>query len=136
MRRGGRKPELPSVKEARGTFQPSRDGGRVEIIAPDQPPQQPDWLTAEGEQVWLDDIGRVLKAGIVKEVDSTAFGNYCNLQGAITKAWTAGEVPPAAYLAEARRLAEQFGVLGDKSRLLVIKPGGTDNPFKRNGPRK
>ncbi len=136
MKRGP-KAELPSTKMARGTFQPCRDGGVVEIVAPDALPVQPEWLTDAGRQVWLDDIGRVAGGKLVTEADSTMFANYCNLQGAISLAWRANEVPPAAMLMEARKMQEMFGLAGAKSR--VAKAGGAggapSNPFARIGRR-
>lgn len=133
----GRKPDLPSVKEARGTFQKCRDADRVEVIEPDALPSQPDWLTVAGEEIWQDDIGRVAQGKLVTERDSTMFGNYCNLQGAIVLAWRAGEVPPAAHLVEARKMAEQFGIFSAKSRMGNKGDGavGGSNPFTRNGKR-
>lgn len=135
MKRGP-KPELPSTKEARGTLQPCRDGHKVEIIEPESLPQRPDWLTAEGEEVWIDDLGRVSAGRLLSERDATMFAQYCNLQGAIIKTWRLGEVPPAAHLMEARKMAEQFGIFGAKSRLGVkVDDGKKANPFARNGRR-
>ncbi len=129
----GNKPALPSTKLARGTFQPHRDGHNVELIEPDALPQQPDWLTDAGRQVWLDDIGRVSSVRLANERDSTMFATYCNLQGAIVQAWRAGEVPPAAHLMEARKMAEQFGLFGAKSRLTKASDGpkSNGNPFTK-----
>lgn len=130
----GRKPDLPSTKKARGTSQPCRDAGRVEVIEHDAVPRQPEWLTPEGQMIWLEDIGRVIHHGLVGELDSTVFGNYCNLQGAIAKAWRLGEVPPSAAISEARKMAEQFGIFGRKSRMRMMKDGGaSQNPFAKNG---
>ncbi len=135
MKRGP-KAELPSVKLRRGTHQPCRDAGRIELIEPDALPVQPDWLTDDGRQIWLDDIGRISAHRLASESDSTVFANYCNLQGAIVRAWRSGAVPPAAHLMEARKVAEQFGIFGAKSR---VKSGGdgasSGNPFARNGRR-
>lgn len=126
----GRKPELPSTKIVRGTYQPCRDAGKVELIEPDSLPVQPDWLTEAGQEVWMDDIGRVADGRFVTERDTTMFANYCNLQGAINQAWRSGGVPPAAHLSEARKMAEQFGLFGAKSRIMVgQKDGKTANPF-------
>jgi hypothetical protein len=108
----GRKPEPPSTKLSRGTYRPDRDDGRVELIDGSGLPAQPDWLTAAGHEVWLDNVGRVGSGRVVTERDSTLFGNFCNLQGALILAWRAGDVPPAAYLAEARRMGELFGIAG------------------------
>ena len=132
MKRGP-KPLLPSTKEARGTFQPCRDVGKVELIEPDALPVRPDWLTAAGEEVWLDEVGRVASGRLVAERDSTMFAVYCNLLGAISMAWRAGEVPPAAHMMETRKMAEQFGLFGAKSRLKIGGDNGqSQNPFARN----
>lgn len=132
MKRGP-KPTLPSTKAARGTLQPCRDGGVIELAEPDSLPMQPDWLTTAGQEVWLDDMGRVAEGRLVSERDSTMFATFCNLQGAILLAWRAGEVPPAAHLMEARKMAEQFGIFGAKSRLKVGGDGlRSANPFSRS----
>ena len=91
MKRGP-KPDLPAERIARGTLSPSAAPG-VELIEPHAMPAQPDWLTAEGEEIWMDDIGRVTASRMATEKDSTQFANYCNLQGAINKAWREGECP-------------------------------------------
>ena len=61
----GPKPQLPATKLDKGTYQPCRDANRVEIIAPDALPQKPDWLTAAGEEVWMDEIGRAARMKLV-----------------------------------------------------------------------
>jgi hypothetical protein len=135
MKRGP-KPDLPSQKLARGTFRQDIDAGKVEVIDANSMPSQPDWLTAEGEEVWMEDLGRVSNGRLVAERDSTQFANYCNLQGAINKAWRSGQCPPVAALTEVRRMAEQFGIFGAKSRLQQAGENGkTKNPFSRNGIR-
>lgn len=135
MKRGP-KADLPSEKAARGTLQPCRDDFKMELISPDALPVEPEWLTPSGRNVWLDNIGRVAPNKMATEADSDQFATYCNLQGANALAWTAGEVPPIAALTEARRMAEQFGLFGRKSRL-VAGAGATPsaNPFQRNGRR-
>ena len=133
MKRGP-KPTLTLTKAARGTLQPCREAGVIELAEPESLPMQPDWLTTAGEEVWLDDMGRVAAGKLASERDSTVFANYCNLQGAILLAWRSGEVPPAAHLMEARKMAEQFGIFGAKSRLKVGGEGlRSANPFVRNG---
>ncbi len=134
-RRGGHKPGLPSEKMARGTYRPDRHGNIVELVEPDSMPARPDWLTPEGEEVWMDDIGRVSAHRLVGEKDATVFGSYCNLMGAMIKAWRAGECPPIAAIAEARKMAELFGIAGARSRLKVAAQAETTNPFSRNGRR-
>jgi hypothetical protein len=124
------------MKVDRGTFRPDRDGGVVEVIEPTAMPMQPDWLTPEGEEVWMDDVGRVEAHRLVSEKDSTSFGNYCNLQGGVVRAWRAGEIPPVSALTEVRKMAEQFGIFGAKSRLKIAAGGeASKNPFGRNGRR-
>jgi hypothetical protein len=75
----GPKPQLPAVKLEKGIFQPCCDGNRMELVAPDELPQKPDWLTAAGEEVWMDDIGRAAQMKLLSEADTTMFANYCNM---------------------------------------------------------
>jgi hypothetical protein len=138
MKRGPKR-LTPAEKEARGTARPHRDGDLIEVVEPNALPQQPAWLTAEGEEIWQDDLGRVIASRIVTERDSTAFGNYCNLQGMIVRCWRKGEAPPITALVEARRLQEVFGIAGARSRIQSKgggAPGGSGNPFLRNGARR
>jgi hypothetical protein len=113
----GHKPNLPATKRARGTYRPDRDGGVVELVEPESLPQRPDSLTEAGQLVWLDNIGRAAANRLATERDSTIFGQFCKLVGALNLAWSAGEVPPIVAITEARRMAELFGLAGVKSRL-------------------
>lgn len=129
----GPKSQLPSEKKAKGTYQKVRDDHRVEVIEHTAMPRQPNWLTAEAEEVWLDDIGRVKLA---TESDSTLFANYCSLQGSIIKAVRSNEVPPITAFTEVRKMQEVLGIGGARSRVGVKPdspaPGGV---FGRNGRR-
>lgn len=150
MKRGP-KPVDPSTKKARGTYQKSRDSAsalieamasNVQIIPPDAIPQRPDWLTEHGRYVWDEELQRVLQNGTVTELDTMAFANYCNLQGSIIEAYKAGEVAPAAFMMEVRKMQEQFGLLGSRSRVRPMGKGapppaggasGGGSRFSRNG---
>jgi hypothetical protein len=126
---------LQSEKRARGTLRPCREAGIVEIAAPDRLPLMPAWLTAEGEVEWADLLPRV--AALASEVDSALLGQLANLQGAMATCWRGGEVPPAAYLSEHRRLSELFGIAGARSRLVVGAGKGSEaNPFLANGKKR
>lgn len=125
----GTKADLPSVKVLRGTSRKDRDGDKVEIIVPDSLPAEPGCLTEAGRGVWLDNIGRVAQTKLANELDSQMFANFCNLQGAIDDAWRAKGVPPAAHLSEARKMAEQFGLFGAKSRVISGGNLKRKNPF-------
>lgn len=132
MQRGPKR-QLPSEKRARGTYQPVRDAGTVEIIEADALPQMPDWLSPAAQEIWLEDLGRVTAHRLVTEKDTTAFANYCAMQALIVECFKKGEAPPITALAEVRKLQELFGIGGAKSRLQVKPATGHDNPFKRNG---
>jgi hypothetical protein len=135
-RRGKPVADLPSAHLARGTYKPSRHGNTIEFTEPDSLPQRPDWLTEEGGEVWLDDVGRVSAHRLVTEKDAMAFAQYCNLMGACIKAWRAGSVPPVTAIAETRKMAELFGICGARSRVKVAQMGEAGaNPFTRNGRR-
>ncbi|MBO9377686.1 hypothetical protein GG804_12995 [Sphingomonas histidinilytica] len=134
----GRKAEPPGVKAQRGTLKPCRDSGRTEIMVAGDPPMMPDYLTPEAQDVWQEEIGRVMSAGVT-EIDSSLFARYCALEALIRKAFSdpAGEPPPAAYLTTQRQMAELLGIAGRKSR---VGKAGNDptknaNPFARNGSR-
>jgi len=135
-RRGGHKRQLPSELKAHGTYRADRDPGLVEVIEPESLPQRPDWLTSEGEEVWMDDVGRVSAHKLVSEKDTTQFAQYCNMTGACIRAWRSGEVPPVSAIAESRKMAELFGICGARSRLKVAQPETSTNVFARNGRRR
>lgn len=137
MKRGP-KAETPTAKLARGTFQPSRDGVKTEIIVPGNPPVMPDYLTPEAIDVWQEVLGRVMAAGVT-EVDSAMLARYCSLEALVRQAFKAGgDPPPAAYLTVLRQHEELLRIAGPKSRVGGggaadgTKPG---NPFQRNGHR-
>ncbi len=130
----GRKPTPPSQKAARGTLQQCRDAGRGEVTVAGSPPVQPDYLTPGAIDVWQEEIGRVMSAGVV-EIDSSLFARYCSLEALIRRAFEGSVPPPAAYLTEARRMAELLGIAGRKSRVgkVADDPIKNANPFARNG---
>jgi len=113
----GPKQQLPSVKALKGTLRNDRDGDRLEIITPDSLPVEPDFLTPGGRLVWLDNIGRIAQTRQATELDSEVVAHWCNLSAAIRDAWASGAVPPSAHLAEMRKIAEQLGLFGAKSRV-------------------
>lgn len=133
----GRKPEAPSTKVARGTVQKVRDGLKTEILVPGDPPVMPDYLTPEAIDVWQEEIGRAMAAGVA-EIDSSLFARYCATEALVRKAFQAGEEPPpAAYLTVLRQYAELLGIAGRKSRVgkVTNDPTQSRNPFARNGHR-
>jgi hypothetical protein len=132
----GRKPLPPSVKIKRGTSRPDRDKMTIEIIVPQNLPQQPDWLlTKSGAQVWLDLVGRAARVGAT-ELDSTTLALYCNLLADIATAAAGGHSPPISALTAALRYAEALGLSGVKSRVIKGADPTTctpaDNPFLRH----
>jgi hypothetical protein len=131
--KGGPKPDPVGHKLARGTYRADRDQQTVQICVAGDPPAMPDYLTAEAQAVWVEEIGRVMAVGTV-EIDSSIFGRYCSLEALARRTFSIGEPVPAAYLAELRRTAELFGLAGPKSRTLR-RGAGEINPFTRNGRR-
>ncbi len=137
MKRGP-KPVTAQVKAMRGTLQPCRDKVTpLEMVVPGEPPVTPDYLSPEAQEVWIEEIGRVMVAG-VGERDSSLFARYCSTEALARKAYKAGEPPPAAYLTELRRMAELLGIAGPRARTGVKADGPkivSSNPFVRNGNR-
>lgn len=137
MKRGP-KPETPSTKLARGTFQPVRDGVKTEIIVPGDPPVRPDYLSPAAIDVWQEVIGRVMAAGVT-EADSALLARYCALEAEVRAAFAeiGGELPSAAYITALRQMEELLRIAGPKSR---IGSGGEDagkttNRFAGRGAR-
>lgn len=124
-----------ATKLARNTVQPVREAGTVQVVEPTKLPQQPDWLTGAGLQVWRDNIGRVSSVNGATEVDSELFANFCNLQGAIAATWRAGHDPKVTMLMEARKLMELLRIAGPASRTTAAGDNGktSANRFARNG---
>lgn len=134
----GRKAEPPSVKAARGTLRPFRDGDKTEIVVPGDPPAMPDYLVPPAIEVWQENIGRVMAAGTT-ELDSDLFARYCATEALVRAAFKAGgDPPPAAYLTALRQYAELLGIAGRKSRVgkVTDDPTKNSNPFARLGGRK
>jgi hypothetical protein len=129
--RRGKKPNTPAELKARGTFRPVRHKGLVELDTATDVPVQPDWLTDAGRAAWADLLEHVIAARSATVADSAVLGTLCNLIGASAQAWQAGAVPPAAHLAEQRRLAELFRVGGAASRVGLPEGVAKDNPFLR-----
>ncbi|MCP5385958.1 MAG: hypothetical protein H6916_03970 [Novosphingobium sp.] len=133
MKRGP-KPQLPATKAKRGTLRPDRDGsGPVQLIAAGDPPIVPSYLSPAAQEIWLEEISRVMLAGVT-ERDSSLFATYCSTEALVRAAFIAGEPPPAAYLTELRRMRELLGIAGPRVRQGAKNgPTQTENPFARNG---
>lgn len=125
----GRKPDLPSVKEARGTWRKDRDKQKLELITPTDPPIMPDYLTDAAIMVWQDEIGRVMQTG-AGDIDSSEFAAYCSLEASCRELFAEGKVPPITALSEARKKRELFGLAGPKSRIINTDKK-SKNPFDK-----
>jgi hypothetical protein len=130
----GRKPEPVGTKLARGTFQPCRDETKTQIIVAGDPPQMPDYLTAEAEIVWQETIGRVMNIGVC-EADSSLLGRYCAMEAISRKTLQGGEPIPSSVMTALRQMEELLGIAGPKSRIGRVADGKPSNPFARNGRR-
>jgi hypothetical protein len=134
----GPKPQMPQVKAARGTLRKDRDGasgmGAVTLIMAGDPPVMPDYLLPAAREIWIEELSRVMLAG-VSEADSSLFATYCSTEALARSAFQAGEPPPAAYLTELRRMRELLGIAGPRARIpgKAAAGGQSDNPFARNG---
>lgn len=132
MKRGP-KPKPPAVKKNQGSFQPSRGGDLVEIPTVSSIPQPPEWLSPAALTVWNAEISRVTHGSMVVDLDTTMFAIYCNTIAGIIDVTQKGDQPSAAQVSEARKMAEQFGIFGRKSRLITDPGADKTNPFARNG---
>jgi hypothetical protein len=135
----GPKPKPPSLKKAQGTLRPCREVGTTEIIAPNDLPQKPHWLTVEGEEFWIDDMPRAFANQLLSERDVTMFANYCNLQGEVTRMWLnlrsghpEAVAPTPSLINQITKMQEYFGIAGAKSRVVKVEQSGSvGNAFNR-----
>jgi hypothetical protein len=72
---------------------------------------------------------------MLKPIDAATFGEFCVATARLRALWPLNEAAPAGFIGEWRRLAEQFGLLGAKSRVLARKRQAEANPFTHNGRR-
>lgn len=112
----GTKPETASTKRLRGTYQPCRDADKIQIFIAGDPPQMPDYLTAEAELVWQETIGRVMSVGIV-EADSSLLARYCSIEAICRATLSGGEPIAATVMTALRQMEELLGIAGPKSRV-------------------
>jgi hypothetical protein len=142
----GRKQEPGEEHDRRGTRQVVRHGPRthvdfnamVDVVAPSDMPQMPAELSTGAQLVWNDNVARAVQGGFLTEKDQQSFATYCEIVASCNACFAAGAVPPAAYLAEQRKYAEMFGLMGAKSRVKGNGngEGGKKNPFASNGSRR
>lgn len=130
----GRKPEPVGTKLARGTYQPCRDGTKTQMVVAGDPPMQPDYLTAEAEDVWQEIIGRVMHVGVA-EPDSSFLARYCAMEALSRQTLAKGEPIPASVMTALRQMEELLGIAGPKSRIGRVTDGKPSNPFTRHGKR-
>lgn len=135
----GMKPLSAEEKMGRGTFTTNRDGAApsaaelTEAANVDAAtmPQMPEWISEDGKLVWLDNIEHVLSHRTVNEKDAAMFATFCNMQALSIKAWKKGEAIPVSHLIETRKMAEQFGLFGAKSRVGSKAPTNAATVFAR-----
>lgn len=129
MQRGPKKKSIDE-KKAVGSYRPCRDNPNVIIPASTEPPQMPDYLTADAKTVWFEELDRVTRSG-TSELDSSLFADYCCLAAIVRAAFKAGETPKGNQLVELRKQRELLGIGGAPSRAQRGKVAEPDqsNPF-------
>ncbi len=137
MPRKGRKPELPSDKEKRGTLQPSRDTYEV-LTTPVGVVRMPDGLPMEAHDIWDEYADICMSMGTLKAADVHSFAQWCVLTAQIRMTWTdiLGAPVPASTLQQWRTLGEMFGLAGEKSRIVLkVKEASASkqNPWANHG---
>lgn len=92
----------------------------------------PDYLTAEAQDIWFEELERVVSHGVNANHSST-FATYCSMEAACRALFRQGEVPRAAYLSEKRKLSELLGIGGLSGRTTTGGPtdplSNTPNPY-------
>ena len=129
MQRGPKKKSVDE-KKAVGSYRPCRDNPNVIIPSNVAPPQMPNYLSADAQAVWHEEVDRVAQSG-TSVLDSSLFADYCCLAAAVRAVWREGEVPKGNQLVELRKQRELLGIGGAPSRAqrgTPVKPDDS-NPF-------
>jgi phage terminase small subunit len=127
MQRGPKKKSIEE-KKAVGSYRPCRDDPNILIPASAAPPEMPDYLTADAQEVWHEELDRVTQSG-TSNLDSSLFADYCCLAAIVRAAFKAGEVPKGNQLVELRKQRELLGIGGAPSR---AQRGKVAEPDPRN----
>lgn len=127
MQRGPKKKSIEE-KKAVGSYRPCRDDPTILIPASATPPQMPDYLTADAQAVWFEELDRVTQSG-TSDLDSSLFADYCCLAAVVRATFKAGEVPKGNQLVELRKQRELLGIGGAPSR---AQRGKVAEPDTRN----
>lgn len=129
MQRGPKKKSIEE-KKAVGSYRPCRDDPRIILPTNAPPPKMPDYLTAEAQAVWHEEIERVTQSG-TSDLDSSLFADYCCLAAVVRAAFKAGEVPRGNQMVELRKQRELLGIGGAPSRAQRSTKGQVEpsNPF-------
>jgi hypothetical protein len=112
----GTKRMSAAEKQAKGTYQACRDKPQ-HLIIDFSAPVMPGYLTPEAQNVWHEEIDRVVQAGIAS-LDSSFFADYCALAALTRATFRLGQLPQAAQLTELRKRGEILGIAGPSSRAL------------------
>jgi len=127
MQRGPKKKSIEE-KKAVGSYRPCRDDPTIILSMNVAPPLMPDYLTAEAQAIWHEEIERVTQSG-TSDLDSSLFADYCCLAAMVRSAFKAGEVPKGNQLVELRKQRELLGIGGAPSR---AQRGKVAEPDTRN----
>ncbi|WP_022682127.1 hypothetical protein [Sphingobium bisphenolivorans] len=129
MKRGPKKKSIEE-KQAVGSYRPCRDDPNIIIPTSAAPPVMPDYLSAEAQAVWHEELDRVTQSG-TSALDSSLFADYCCLAAIVREAFRTGEVPKGNQLVELRKQRELLGIGGAPSRAQRGKVAEPDqsNPF-------
>lgn len=129
MQRGPKKKSIDE-KKASGNYRPSRDDPKIILSASVLAPVMPNYLSAEAQAVWVEELPRVIQTG-TSDLDSSLFADYCCLAAAVRATWAAGEIPQGNHLVELRKQRELLGIGGAPSRAQrgVKAQPDDSNPF-------
>ena len=118
MKRGPKRAPIADKIE-KGTYRADRDE-LVPIPQNQSPPTMPDGLSADAQEIWLDELPRVIKSGVC-DLDSSLFADYCSLYALVRHDFRNGHVPKAAYLSELRMMRQLLGIASVSSRAQLAK---------------
>ena len=135
MAKRGPKPKTNQQKKAQGETRPCRLADNiVEFPVVDAVPDVPEWINADGQELWKEITPALFKQKVLTHADLHSLTHLCQLHGKIVDGYKRQVMPTAAEIAQLRLLFAEFGMTpSSRTRVKAGGDSGQENKFRRNG---
>ena len=106
----GRRPKPTALKVIKGTARKSRLNPKEPQASEGDFSKCPSWLCSEGKKEWKRMSGKLKDAGVLTELDRTAFTVLCQMWGEYVEGTINKEPVSMAHITQMRLMASEFGL--------------------------